>query len=103
VPGEGARGREATRLLLDGASRRELIDAGIGWVVVQSGGAPLNLPVAHQDSDITLYRVGGSAQPAPGRTLLIGAHLVWLSVLVGAGMGALITRRRPVLLPRLYS
>jgi hypothetical protein len=94
VPGEGARGRETTRLLLDGASRRELADAGVGWVVVQSAGTPLNLPVAYQDSDITLYDVGGSAPSAAGRPVLIAAHLVWLGLLVAGGMGALITRRR---------
>ncbi len=40
VPGEGARGRAATRLLLDGASRDELAAAGVGWVVVEAGAAP---------------------------------------------------------------
>lgn len=94
VPGEGVRGREATRLLLDGASQRELADAGIGWVVVESGSAPLDLPVAYRDGDITLYDIGGTAPAASGRGLLIAAHLVWLGLLVGAGVAGLLKRRR---------
>lgn len=103
VPGEGARGREATRLLLNGASQRELADAGIGWVVVESGWAALDLPVAYRDGDITLYEIGGTAPAASGRALLIAAHVVWLVILVGAGSGTLITRRRGHLPPKLDS
>ncbi|MCF6386643.1 hypothetical protein L2K20_06635 [Mycobacterium sp. MBM] len=94
VPGEGARGREATRMLLDGASLRELAEAGVGWVVVESGSAALDLPVAYRDGDITLYDVGGTAPAASGRPLLIAAHALWLVILVGAGVGALVSRRR---------
>lgn len=94
VPGEGARGREATRLLLDGASRHALADAGIGWVVVESGSGALDLPVAYRDADITLYDVGGSAPAASGRALLIAAHLVWLGLLVGAALASLAGWRR---------
>lgn len=101
VPGEGARGREATQLLLDGASQRELADAGIGWVVDESGSGALDLPVAYRDGDIALYDIGGTAPAASGRGLLITAHVVWLAILIGAGVGALVTRRRPVLVPRL--
>jgi hypothetical protein len=103
VPGEGARGREATRLLLDGASQRELSDAGIGWVVVESGSGALDLPVAYRDGDITLYDIGGTAPAASGRGVLITAHVVWLAILVGAGVGALATRRRGLLVPKLRS
>ncbi|MGK2869281.1 MAG: hypothetical protein ACSLFA_22020 [Mycobacterium sp.] len=94
IPGEGVRGREATQLLLDGASARELAEAGVGWVVVEGDSAPLDLPVAYRDGDITLYDIGGSAPPAPGRPLLIGAHLVWLGLLVAGVVGGLVTRRR---------
>lgn len=94
IPGEGVRGREATQQLLDGASARELADAGVGWVVVEGGSAPVDLPVAYRDGDITLYEIGGSAPPAPGRPLLIAAHLVWLGLLVAGAVGALVTRRR---------
>jgi hypothetical protein len=94
VPGEGGRGREATRLLLDGAPQRELADAGIGWVVVQSADVALNLPVAHKDSDITLYEVGGSAPPAAGRPTLIATHLVWVGLLVVGAIGSLMVWRR---------
>lgn len=94
VPGEGTRGREATRLLLDGASRRELADFGVGWVVVESGAPTLDLPVAYRDGDITLYDVGGTAPAAAERGLLVAAHVLWLAILIGAGVGALVTRRR---------
>lgn len=94
VPGEGVRGREATRLLVDGASRAELADAGIGWVVVEGASEPLDLPVAYRDSELTLYEVGGTAPPADKRGLLIAAHLVWLGLLVGAGITAAVRRRR---------
>lgn len=94
VPGEGTRGREATRMLLEGASRRELADFGVGWVVIESGSATLDLPVAYRDGDITLYDVGGTAPAASGRPLMIGAHALWLAILLGAGLGAVLTRRR---------
>jgi hypothetical protein len=86
VPGEGTRGRAVTALVADGASRERLAAAGVGWVVAESGSPALNLPVAYRDGDLTLYRVGGTAPTASGRGLLIGAHLVWLGLLVGAGM-----------------
>ncbi len=88
VPGEGTKGREVTALLAGGASQERLAAAGVGWVVVESGSPALNLPVAYRDGDLTLYRVGGSAPAASGRGLLIGAHLVWLALLVGAGVVA---------------
>jgi hypothetical protein len=75
-----------TALVADGASRERLAAAGVGWVVAESGSPALNLPVAYRDGDLTLYRVGGTAPTASGRGLLIGAHLVWLGLLVGAGM-----------------
>lgn len=95
VPGEGTHGREVTALLLEGASRDRLADAGVGWVVAESGSPAVDLPVVYRDGDITLYRVGGSAPPASRRGLLIGAHLVWLGTLVGAGVVTLGRRWRP--------
>ena len=50
VPGEGDRAREVQQLLLTGADRDKLANAGVGWVVVESGrvihasGAPSGLP-----------------------------------------------------------
>ncbi|MDX1872182.1 hypothetical protein SBI67_08625 [Mycolicibacterium sp. 120266] len=85
VPGEGTRGREVTELLAGGASRERLAAAGVGWVVVESGSPALDLPVAYRDGELTLYRVGGTAPAASERGLLIGAHLVWLGLLVVAG------------------
>ena len=95
VPGEGVRGREVTALLLDGADREQLADAGVGWVVAEPGSPALDLPVAYRDDELTLYRVGGSAPGASGRGVLIAAHLVWLGALVGAGALALWRRLRP--------
>lgn len=85
VPGEGTRGRAVTALLLDRAPRDRLAEAGVGWVVAEPGSPAQDLPVVYRDSELTLYRVGGSAPKASGRGLLIAAHLVWLGTLVWAG------------------
>ena len=92
VPGEGDRARDVQDLLLAGADREVLARAGVGWVVVESGGgtAPLALPVAYRDADLTVYRVGGEHPEASQRALLIAAHLVWLTMLV---LGAAATLR----------
>ena len=94
VPGEGERARAVQQMLLSGADRDHLADAGVGWVVIESGGAAdtLALPVAYHDDDLTLYRVGGDLPDAPGRGVMLAAHLVWLAMLV-AGSVALISRR----------
>ena len=90
VPGEGGRARAVQQLLVTGADRETLARAGVGWVVVESGGetAPLALPVAYRDEDLTVYRVGGDYPAASHRPVLIAAHLVWLAMLVigAAGM-----------------
>ncbi|TFV55748.1 hypothetical protein E4P42_21910, partial [Mycobacterium sp. PS03-16] len=98
VPGEGARARAVQDLLLRGAPRAELADAGVGWVVVESGGGALDLPVAYRDADLVVYRVGGDAPSSPHRGLLIGAHVVWLTALMGGALGAAVAalRRRAV-------
>jgi hypothetical protein len=97
VPGEGERARAVQQMLLDGADRDQLAAAGVGWVVVESGDAAdaLALPVAHRDEDITLYRVGGDGPQAPGREIVLAAHLAWLALLA-AGLAGLLTglRRR---------
>ncbi|WP_170847447.1 hypothetical protein [Mycolicibacterium fluoranthenivorans] len=102
VSGEGTRGRRVTALLLDGAPRERLADAGVGWVVAEPGSPPVNLPVAYRDGDLTLYRVGGTAPAASGRAVAIAAHLVWLGVLVGAGLLAL-GRAYPAMTRRAHS
>ncbi len=90
VPGEGGRARAVQQLLVTGADRETLARAGVGWVVVESGGetAPLALPVAYRDEDLTVYRVGGDYPAASHRPVMIAAHLVWLAMLVigAAGM-----------------
>lgn len=94
VPGEGERARTVQQMLLSGADRDQLADAGVGWVVVESGAAAdtLALPVAYQDDDLTVYRVGGDFPEAPGRPLVLAAHLAWLALLLG-GLVGLLARR----------
>ena len=99
VSGEGAHAREVQRLLLAGADGPALADAGVGWLVVESGGTPTisTLPVAYRDSDVTLYRVGGERPAAPHRGLLIAMHLVWLATLIAGAVGSVgvaLARRR---------
>ncbi|GAY19346.1 hypothetical protein [Mycobacterium sp. shizuoka-1] len=104
VPGEGGRARTVQRILLAGGAADALADAGVGWVVVESGSAGAvgdaqrtlrGLPVIYHDADLTLYRVGGQSRSAApqARALVIGAHLVWLALLAGAGAAALVSRR----------
>lgn len=93
VPGEGERARKVQQMLLSGADRKMLADAGVGWVVVESGGGAdtLALPVAYHDDDLTLFTVGGDLPPAPGRGIALAAHFAWLALLA-AGLVALISR-----------
>ena len=95
VPGEGERARAVQQMLLSGADRAQLAGAGVGWVVIESGSAAdtLALPVAYHDDDLTLYRVGGVSPEAPGRGLVLAAHLAWLALL-GVGLVGLARRRR---------
>lgn len=99
VPGEGGRARQVQDLLLAGAAPRALADAGVGWVVAESGTPGNNgsaattlaaLPVVYSDGDLTLYRVGGDTVGATNgaRSAVIAAHLVWLAMLI-AGAGGL--------------
>ena len=95
VPGEGERARAVQQMLLSGADRAQLAGAGVGWVVIESGSAAdtLALPVAYHDDDLTLYRVGGVSPEAPGRGLVLAAHLAWLALLA-VGLVGLARRRR---------
>ncbi|WP_445170848.1 hypothetical protein ACTXG7_01530 [Mycolicibacterium sp. Dal123E01] len=104
VPGEGGRARDVQQMLLAGVRPDTLVDAGVGWVVVESGSAGSSgdarrtlggLPVAYRDADLTLYRVGGVSQGAPQgkRIAVVVAHLVWLVLLFGAGAVSLVSRR----------
>lgn len=105
VFGEGNHARAVQELLLAGASPARLADAGVRWVVVEShaGGETgsatatlAELPRAYSDADLTLYRVGGTAPPASRahRAASIGAHLVWLAVLVVGAAGMAVRRVR---------
>lgn len=97
VHGEGQRARAVQEILVEGADRERLADAGVGWVVVESGSPTehLPLPVAYTDEDLTLYRVGGSSSPAEGRGIVVAAHLAWLALLfAGAGIALVAAIRR---------
>ncbi len=106
VPGEGAGARVRDRLLLDGATPADLTRAGVGWVVVEKGtpgglgAAPRTLaalPALYSDTDIALYRVGGTSAGAtrPRRAAVSAAHLVWAAMVLGGGvlLAALSVRR----------
>jgi hypothetical protein len=97
VPGEGERARHVQQLLLSGADRETLADAGVGWVVVETGGEtmPLALPVAYRDNDLTVYGVGGDHPPASSRGIMLAAHWVWLALLLLGAGGALAMWLRP--------
>jgi hypothetical protein len=98
VPGEGERARLVQQLLTSGANAGEIADAGVGWVVVESGHASLALPVAFRDDDLTLYRVGGEHPAAAHRGVMIAAHLIWVAALLAGAVGMIATtasRRRP--------
>lgn len=82
VPGEGARARAIQQLMTSGAPDDRLAEAGVGWVVFESG------------YDVSLHRVGGSAPAAPWRGVMIAAHLVWLAVLIGGAIGTVVSGRR---------
>ncbi|CAN5255851.1 hypothetical protein BH11ACT7_BH11ACT7_20700 [soil metagenome] len=107
VRGEGSRARAVQNVLLTGGGTAELAAAGVGWVVVESSSAGDTgsaartlepLPVLYQDSELTLYRVGGDAAGADSgqRAVVLAAHGVWLAVLlVGlGGLAAELRRRR---------
>lgn len=96
VPGEGSHAREVQRVLLAGGSPAALSDAGVGWVVVETGSAGAigdaqrtleRLPVVYRDGDLSLYRVGGSSSVAPQgkRIAVVIAHLGWLALLLVSG------------------
>ncbi|WP_325050791.1 hypothetical protein [Nocardia suismassiliense] len=105
VSGEGARARAVEALLLHGGSAQELAANGIGWVLVEHGTpGPLGDskttlaqldPVFH-DADLTLYRVPGAIQQrsvsAMDRTLVIAAHALWVTLLVGGALIAAVAR-----------
>ena len=99
VFGEGSHARTVQQALLAGADPATLGVNGVGWVVKESGTdgemgdaakTLARLPVAYQDSDLTVYRVGGRAPKASAgmRRAAVAAHLVWLAMLV-AGAGGL--------------
>ena len=82
-------------MLSSGAGAEESARAGVGWVVVESGSAPLTLPVAYRDEISCCTGSTATARPH----IIAGydrAHLIWLSALiVGAiGMGAVAFRHR---------
>ena len=107
VPGEGDRARAVQQLLLSGADPALLAQAGIGWVVIETGTPGTTgsaertlrgLPLIYRDGDLALYRASGaSSGAAPGkRAAMIGAHLLWAGMLLGAVVVAAVQSvRRP--------
>ena len=107
VPGEGDRARAVQQLLLSGADPALLAQAGIGWVVIETGTPGTTgsaertlrgLPLIYRDGDLALYRASGvSPDVAPGkRAAMIGAHLLWAGMLLGAAaVAAVQSVRRP--------
>src|SRR5262249_4825901 len=100
--GESDHAQAVQKLLLDGADRAALAGAGGGWVVVEhrtdgeigSAASTLaNLEVVYNDENMTLYRVGGDAAGASAehRTIMLGAHAVWLLVLAAGALGSVVT------------
>lgn len=94
VPGEGVRARAVQDLVMRGAPVSELAAAGVGWVVVEADSAALDLPVAYRGDDLAVYHVGGDRPSSADRRLLIGAHLAWLTVLVGSMAAGVVSLRR---------
>jgi hypothetical protein len=100
IAGEGSHARDVQHLLLAGADSAALSAAGVGWLVVEhatpgeTGAAAktlARLPVVYQDSELTLYRVGGHALGASPtqRWLVIAGHLVWLTMLAVGAVAAI--------------
>jgi hypothetical protein len=99
VAGEGTRARVIQRLLLGGADQAALRDAGVAWVLVESGtpgetgdaGRTVSaLPAVYHDPDLTLYQVGGhsSREAVTGpRRVAVVAHLLWLAMLATGAVG----------------
>lgn len=105
VPGEGSRARAVQEVLLEGAPADRLSDAGVGWVVLEGSSAGeigsaattlAQIPVIYQDSELTLYRVGGDAPGASSgqRLAVLVAHVVWLAVLLVGAAGMVFRSRR---------
>ncbi|MFI9405326.1 hypothetical protein [Nocardia sp. NPDC052316] len=105
VSGEGARARAVEALLLQGGSAQELAASGIGWVLVEHGTpGPLGdskttleqLDPVFSDADLALYRVPGAIRQRTGsathRGLVIAAHALWLTLLVGGALIATVAR-----------
>jgi hypothetical protein len=108
LPAEGAASRAVGVALADGVlTADEAAGQGIGWVLVEHG-TPGALPALPAGSavvdgpDLTLVRLPHPphvpAVPAWQRLCVIGAHLIWLAVLLGGVLG-----HRLLLLPRALS
>jgi len=104
VPGEGAHARAVQSLLLTGVDSAHLRDAGVAWLVVESGtagdmGAAARtldpLPPVHRDADLALFRIGGhgAATPTRRRLAVLAAHVIWLATFVSGAVGMAVGRR----------
>jgi hypothetical protein len=111
IPGEGTRAHEVQRLLLAGTDPAALRRAGVGWLVVEAGtpgdmGLAARtlelLPATYRGRDLVLYRVGGQAAvvSADRRLLVLIAHLAWLAMLIGGGVGMAVAGWQDIKRPR---
>lgn len=107
VPGDGAHARAVQELLLTGAERPAVAQAGVGWVVVEldtagdMGAAARTLDrltPAYRDGELVLFWIGGQAAGVPSAHLraTLVAHWAWLCLLLvgGSGMAGCWLRRR---------
>ncbi|UOY02193.1 hypothetical protein [Blastococcus sp. PRF04-17] len=96
VEGEDVRARTVAAAVDDPA---ELVELGVGWVLVQRGtpGRPVppevtRLPLVVDGDDLALYRVPGARpgpMPSPGRvTAVVLVHACALGTIVGAVLSA---------------
>jgi hypothetical protein len=102
IPGEGGHARAVQGLLLAGPDPSALAQAGVGWLVVESGSAGdmgaaartlAALTPVYRDNEIALYRIGGQTPgvAADRRAATLIAHLAWLAMLIVAAGGALLS------------
>jgi hypothetical protein len=105
VPGEGVRARAVQQLLESAAGPQALARAGVGWLLVERGtpgpmgsaGQMLDrMQPVYADSDIALYRIGGTGEAAPRahRVAVIGAHLMWAATLLAGAAGMAVAAGR---------
>ncbi len=102
VRGEGTRAEAVEATLLAGGSAADLLDLGVGWVLVErttpgrlgdSAKTLDRLPEVYLDDELALYQVPGAESTHSDNRVIIAAHIAWLTLLVG-GLGCAVLPRR---------